>query len=44
MSILSGLMSIPGTVLAGAKVACPICAKKLSGLRVRVCVPTLRRG
>ena len=44
MSILSGLMSMPGTVFAGENAACSICAKKFSGLRLSVCTPTSISG
>ncbi len=35
---------MPGTTADGSKAACSTCAKKLSGLRLRVIVPTLMRG
>ena len=40
MSILSGLMPMPGTVFAGENAACSISAKKFCGLRSSVSVPT----
>src|SRR5690242_705737 len=43
-SILSGERPIPGTVLPGEKAACSICAKKFSGLRLSVMVPTRISG
>ena len=44
ISILSGLAAMPGTKFAGENAACSISAKKFSGLRFRVCVPTLTNG
>ena len=41
---MSGEKPMPGTTADGSNAACSIWAKKLSGLRFRVIVPTLMSG